>query len=145
MALTLACAEDAAHYTIDDVQRVRNRLPDQVAAELTAPAALLLEQCAVWAAPATTTGDRVLPILTPPTLIMAGAYDPVTPARWARRAAADFAAPVVRVFAGAGHNLLQTPDGCAQQTLAAFVARPDATPNLYCFRRQDATFAMPSP
>ncbi len=145
MALTLACAEDAAHYTLDDVQRVRNRLPDQVAAELTAPAALLLEQCAVWAAPATATGDRVLPILTPPTLIMAGAYDPVTPARWARRAAADFAAPVVRVFAGAGHNLLQTPDGCAQQTLAAFVARPDAAPNLYCFRRQDATFAMPSP
>ena len=145
MALTLACAEDAAHYTIDDVQRVRNRLPDQIAAELTAPAALLLEQCAVWAAPATAAGDRVLPTLTPPTLIMAGAYDPVTPARWARRAAADFATPFVRVFAGAGHNLLQAPDGCAQQSLAAFIARPGVAPNLYCFRRQDTTFALPSP
>lgn len=145
MGLTLACAEDAAHYTIDDVQRVRNRLPEQVAAELTAPAAALLEACTVWAAPATATGDRVLPILTPPTLIMAGAHDPVTPARWARRAAAAFATPVVRVFANAGHNLLQTPDGCAQQALAVFVARPGAAPNLYCFRRQDATFALPSP
>lgn len=145
MALTLACAEDAAHYTIDDVQRVRNRLPEQIAAELTAPAALLLEQCAVWAAPATAAGDRVLPMLTPPTLIMAGAYDPVTPARWARRAAADFATPVVRVFAGAGHNLLQAPDGCAQQSLATFIARPGVAPNLYCFRRQDTTFALPSP
>jgi pimeloyl-ACP methyl ester carboxylesterase len=145
MDLTLACAEDAAHYTIDDVQRVRNRLPAQIADELTAPAALLLEACAAWAAPATATGDRVLPVLMSPALIVAGAHDPVTPAQWARRGAADFAAPVVRVIANAGHNLLQTPDGCAQQALAAFVARPGVAPNLYCFRRQDATFTLPSP
>lgn len=145
MSLILGCAEDAAHYTIADVQRVRNRLPEQVAAALTAPAAWWLEACAAWTAPAAPVGDRILPILTPPTLIMAGAHDPVTPARWARRAAADFATPIVRVFAHAGHNLLQMSDSCAQQTLAAFVARPGVAPNLFCFRRQDATFALPSP
>jgi pimeloyl-ACP methyl ester carboxylesterase len=145
MTLILGCAEDAVHYTIDDVQRVRNRLPEQVAAALTAPAVWWLEACRAWPAPATPVGERILPLLTPPTLIMAGAHDPVTPARWARQAAADFVAPIVRVFAHAGHNLLQNADGCAQQALAAFVARPGVTPNLYCFRRQDATFALPSP
>lgn len=145
MSLILGCAEDAAHYTIADVQRVRNRLPEQVAAALTAPAAWWLEACTAWTAPAAPVGDRILPVLTPPALIMAGAHDPVTPARWARRAAADFAAPIVRVFAHAGHNLLQTSDGCAQQALAAFVARPGVAPNLFCFRRQDAAFALPSP
>ncbi|HHW85524.1 MAG TPA: alpha/beta hydrolase [Chloroflexi bacterium] len=145
MSLILGCAEDAAHYTIDDVQRVRNRLPEQVAAALTAPATWWLEACSAWPAPAAPVGDRILPLLTPPTLIMGGAHDPVTPARWARQAAADFVAPVVRIFAHAGHNLLQSADGCAQQALAAFVARPGVVPNLYCFRRQDAAFALPSP
>ncbi|HHY56870.1 MAG TPA: alpha/beta hydrolase [Chloroflexi bacterium] len=145
MTLILGCAEDAAHYTIDDVQRVRNHLPSQVADILTAPAAWWLEACRAWPAPATPVGDRILPLLTPPTLIMGGAHDPVTPARWARRAGADFAAPVVRIFANAGHNLLQASDGCAQQALAAFVAQPGVAPNLYCFRRQDASFALLSP
>lgn len=145
MALMLGCAEDATHYTIDDVQWVRSRLPEQVAATLTASAVWWLEACTAWTAPAAPVGGRILPTLTPPTLIMGGAHDPVTPARWARHAAASFASPVVRIFANAGHNLLQAPDGCAQQALAAFVARPGVAPNLYCFRRQDTSFALPSP
>ncbi|HRA64561.1 MAG TPA: alpha/beta fold hydrolase [Caldilinea sp.] len=141
--LSIACAEDAPRYTIDDVQRISKRLPSQVAAWLTAPAADLLETCSLWSTPPAAPGARVLPIASAPALVMAGAHDPVTPARWARRAAADFEQVFVRIFAGAGHNLLQNPDSCAHAVLAAFVARPDQAPNLFCLRHQTPAFVLP--
>lgn len=141
--LAIACAEDAPRYTIDDVQRISQRLPSQVAAWLTAPAADLLETCSLWSMPPAAAGARVLHTATAPALVMAGAHDPVTPARWARRAAGDFEQVFVRIFAGAGHNLLQESDSCAHAVLAAFVAQPDAAPNLFCLRRQTPAFVVP--
>ena len=114
-----------------------------MAAWLTAPAADLLETCSLWSTPPAAPGARVLPIASAPALVMAGAHDPVTPARWARRAAADFEQVFVRIFAGAGHNLLQNPDSCAHAVLAAFVARPDQAPNLFCLRHQTPAFVLP--
>lgn len=143
--LTILCAEDAPWYTIDDIQRIRRRLPAQVASLLAAPAEELLLVCPLWLTPPAANGDRIMQVSAAPALIMAGAYDPVTPARWARRSGADFSQPFVRIFAGQGHNLLQTPDGCAQQMLAAFVARPDQAPNPYCYLRLRPTFTLPAP
>lgn len=143
--LSIACAEDASRYTIADVQRLRQRLPSQLAGWLTAPAVELLDACSLWVTPPAAPGDRVLHTITAPALILAGADDPVTPARWARRAAADFAQPFVRILVDAGHNLLQTPDSCAQQVLAAFVANPDKAPNFYCARSRPPTFVLPAP
>lgn len=142
---TLACSEEAPRYTDDDLQRLQSRLPAQVASLLTAPATELLASCPQWQMPPAATGDRVLPALGVPALILAGAYDPVTPARWARRSAADFDQAFLYVFAGQGHNLLQRPESCAHQLLAAFLERPQQRVNAYCFHRLHATFELPPP
>jgi pimeloyl-ACP methyl ester carboxylesterase len=142
--LNVVCAEDAPRYTIDDVQRVARRLPLQVAPLLIAPAEKLLIVCELWLTPPAASGDRVIQVSTAPALIMAGGHDPVTPARWARRGATDFNQPFVRIFAGEGHHLLQTPDSCAQQMMAAFIDHPDRAPDAFCFRSQRPTFLLPT-
>ncbi len=140
---TIACSEDAPRFTIDDVSRVARRLPPVIGATLTADAANLLALCPLWTVPPAAPGDRITELGMLPALVMGGTHDPVTPARWARRAAAGLDSVFVRLFQGAGHNLLVTPDGCGQQMLAAFVDEPQATPNLYCYRQQAARFILP--
>lgn len=142
--LNSVCAEDASRYTIDDVQRVARRLPLQVATLLTAPAEELLIVCELWLTPPAASGDRVIQISNAPALIMAGAHDPVTSARWARRSAADFNQSFVRVFVGEGHRLLQSPESCAQQMMAAFIDHPNRAPDAFCFRSQRPTFLLPT-
>lgn len=143
--LNILCGEDATRYTIGDLQHVAKRLPSQVAPLLTASAEELLLICALWLTPSAASGDRIVQIGSAPALIMADKYDPVTPARWARRSAADFRQPFVRVFVGEGRNLLRAADSCAQQMLAAFVEHPNRAPDAYCFRSQRPTFLLPAP
>lgn len=143
--LNIRCAEDAPHFTVDDLQRIGCRLPEQVATQLTAPAEELLLICSLWQSAPAARGDRTLSISAAPALIMAGAHDPVTPARWAWRASADFSQPFVRILAGEGHNLLQAPDGCAQEMLAAFVAKAEQGPLPACYLTNRPTFLLPTP
>lgn len=141
--LNLLCAEDIPRFSLDDLERVRRRLPDEVATLLTASAEEALLICPLWLTPPAAVGDRIMPIRDVPALIMAGAYDPVTPARWAQRSAGDFSQPFVRIFPGQGHNLLQESKGCAQQMLAAFIERPTQAPILQCFLRMRPNFLLP--
>jgi len=141
--LNFLCAEDIPRFSLDDLERVRRRLPAEVATLLTASAEEALLICPLWLTPPAAVGDRIVPIRDVPALIMAGAHDPVTPARWAQRSASDFSQPFVRIFPGQGHNLLQEPKGCAQQMLAAFIERPTQAPILQCFLRLRPNFLLP--
>jgi len=140
---TIACSEDAPRFTIDDVGRMALRLPPVVADALTADAVDLLALCPLWTVPPAAPGDRITALSMTPALVMGGTHDPFTPARWARRAAAGLDDVFVRLFQGAGHNLLATPEGCGQQVLEAFIDEPAVSPNLYCYRQQAATFVLP--
>ncbi len=140
---TVACGEDAPRFSIDDVTRVASRLPAAVAPALTADAAALLTLCPLWTVPPAAPGDRVTELGMVPALVMGGTHDPITPGRWARRAAAGLDGAYLRLFAGQGHNLLVTPDGCGQQMVAAFVADPAVSPNLFCYRQLAPTFVLP--
>jgi len=140
---SVACSEDAGRFTVDDVGRTAQRLPPALSAALTAAAVELLALCPSWMVPAAAAGDRITELGMLPALVMGGTHDPITPPRWARRAAASLDGAHLRLFQGAGHNLLVAADGCGQQMLAAFIARPQAAPNLYCQRRQSVDFILP--
>ena len=140
---TIACSEDAPRFTIDDIGRMAQRMPPVVAGALTADAADLLALCPLWTVPPAAPGDRITALSMTPALVMGGTHDPFTPARWARRAAASLDDVFVRLFQGAGHNLLAPPEGCGQQVLAAFIDEPAVSPNLYCYRQQSAAFVLP--
>lgn len=72
------------------------------------------------------------PSAPPPTLVVAGELDPVTPASVARRVAEELDAAYLEVPRG-GHSPL-TVDACATRVLRSFLADPDA-PDLGCVSR----------
>ncbi|MEJ2415554.1 MAG: alpha/beta fold hydrolase [Exilibacterium sp.] len=59
----------------------------------------------------------------PPTLILAGQMDPVTPPSWARGLQAQIASSQVLVFPGVGHAVISSSD-CAHGLLRSFLDRP---------------------
>ena len=142
-SFTVACSEDAARFTSDDVSRMAQRLPPAVSAALSAAALDLAALCPSWTVPPTAAGDRILELGMLPALVMGGTHDPITPVRWSKLAAAGLDHAYLRLFQGAGHNLLVAPDGCGQQMIAAFIARPQTAPNLYCQRQQSVNFILP--
>lgn len=76
--------------------------------------------CSVWPAAAQEPQER-LPVASPvPVLLLAGAYDPLTPPEWAERAAATLPKSRVLTFRGAGHQVTSGED-CAVAAAALFV------------------------
>lgn len=65
-----------------------------------------------------------------PTLFLAGAFDPVTPPKWARAAAEGFSSGHVVVFPDRGHDL--HIDDCPIDLAGEFLAEPEAAPAAAC-------------
>lgn len=87
--------------------------------------------CASWPVAAVDDSfrDTVAPTNPPPTLVVTGELDPITPADDARRVAGDLDAVLLEIPRG-GHSPLRD-DRCATSVLASFLADP-ADPDLSC-------------
>jgi pimeloyl-ACP methyl ester carboxylesterase len=59
-----------------------------------------------------------------PVLVLAGAYDPVTPPDWSERVAGWFPRSTFLLFDGTGHGVFRTND-CANALVVAFFDNPD--------------------
>jgi pimeloyl-ACP methyl ester carboxylesterase len=66
-----------------------------------------------------------------PTLILAGAFDPVTPPEWSRATADNLSNSYYYEFPSAGHNV-GTDNPCAERMLAAFLNDPTTAPDAGC-------------
>lgn len=71
-----------------------------------------------------------------PTLLLAGAYDPVTPPEWARAAAAGLPRAAVLEFTAASHGITLSEE-CATAAAAAFVDDPTRVVANYCPSRAE--------
>lgn len=69
-----------------------------------------------------------------PALLLAGAYDPVTPPRWAEDSAAHLSRATLLTFPAAGHGVVFA-ETCAEQIVAAFIDDPAAPPDAACHAR----------
>ncbi len=130
--LTQRCSEDLA---VPEAQRYLTD-SDGIAPLLLAAAREVVEahyaECQAWNAPALTT-----PIERPvtsdiPSLILSGAYDPATPARWGSFAAAHLRNNWHFVFPNAGHGMLDSVP-CATEIMQAFLSDPLQDPSADCF------------
>lgn len=84
--------------------------------------------CAVWPAAPQEIFER-LPVASPvPTLLLSGAYDPVTPPEWAERAAVTLPKSRHIVFRSAGH-LVTSAEDCAIAAAALFIEAETLAPN----------------
>jgi len=84
-----------------------------------------------------TWGDAAVPAFTDPVtwdgpvLVLAGIYDPVTPADWSRRVAGWFPGSTFVLFDGTAHGVFRSND-CANQLVIAFYEAPTARLDTTC-------------
>ncbi len=66
-----------------------------------------------------------------PTLVVAGEFDPITPAKWAESAASHLSNSTFFMFPGGGHGVIDL-DECTQSIMLAFLEDPTAKPDGTC-------------
>jgi pimeloyl-ACP methyl ester carboxylesterase len=95
--------------------------------------AALRDVCAAWDLPAQPPAATAFVQSDVPALVLAGAYDPVTPPDWSRATAEHLPHSAYVEFAGYGHDVtLDNP--CATALQAAFLADPHAPLDTSCVR-----------
>lgn len=82
-----------------------------------------------------------------PTLVLNGAYDPVTPQPYGVAVARNMNTAYVYTFPGVGHGALFSPRGmpaeaCVTQIAADFLANPKQTPDSHCLTQIKPAFVI---
>jgi pimeloyl-ACP methyl ester carboxylesterase len=81
--------------------------------------------CRYWDSGAADAAFREPVVADVPTLLLAGEFDPVTPAEWAELAAEGLTRGSVFIFPAVGHGVLDS-HVCAADLVRAFLADPEA-------------------
>ncbi len=130
MALSVECSE-AVPQT---VATLAAELPPAGFAPYTAAATRTLEArvCPLWGTTPVPDADRQAVAGDVPVLLLAGAYDPVTPPEWAQRVvAAGLRRAIILEFAAVGHGVMLAED-CAEAAAVAFIDQPGRDVRSYC-------------
>jgi pimeloyl-ACP methyl ester carboxylesterase len=130
---SVECREEVA--TVDGVDALRRgaEVDHPAAPALTRTIEETLELCAAWRSGRAEPRERDRVISEVPTLLLAGALDPVTPPSYAERAAAGLSAGRLVVFPGAGHAVIAAGE-CPRHLVGAFLDAPDAPVDASCSR-----------
>ncbi len=128
--LSQLCAEGGWDGTTDDRSAAFADLPQIAADAWERHREVHASQCGLWGvrprAPANPVEGDV------PTLLLIGAFDPITPPRWAADVAGSLSTSTLRVFTGTGHGVLFGGPLCADEIAAAFVDDPSRQPDSDC-------------
>jgi pimeloyl-ACP methyl ester carboxylesterase len=113
---SVVCAEDVPYWGAIDRARLARTFMGEAQVEA------LATLCGIWPH-GPVDEDLHAPLASAvPTLLLSGGDDPVTPPRYARLAAAQFAQARQIVLAGFGHGQLTVP--CMDRVLQEFLSRP---------------------
>jgi len=92
---------------------------------------LLVDFCATLGLPNPPTTEDLPVTSTVPTLVISGAFDPLTPPSMAEQAIQNLSRAYAYVLPHAGHDSIMT-DGCAREMTYAFIANPLQAPDSGC-------------
>lgn len=87
--------------------------------------------CAIWGVKAADPVEAKPVVSDVPTLVTAGEFDPITPAKWAKSAASHLTNSTFFVFAGGGHGVVDLNE-CTQGIMQAFLDDPTQKPDDSC-------------
>jgi pimeloyl-ACP methyl ester carboxylesterase len=141
MYYSVLCAEDADFKASDyDL----SGLPKQLVEMEKDSAQYILDACKIWkvdelgaAADAPVTSDI-------PTLVLSGAFDPITPPDYAKQAAEGLSKSFFFLFPAGGHGEVGST-ACADNILLAFLDNPNQAPDASCIAKGDGPkFSTPS-
>lgn len=120
--LSQHCAEGGWDGTTDDLSAAFADLPQIAGDAWERHREVHASQCDLWGVRPRARANPVKSDV--PTLLLVGAFDPITPPRWAAEVAGSMSTATLRVFAGTGHGVLFGGPPCADEIAAAFVGDP---------------------
>ncbi len=136
MYYSIMCAEEADFSSYDEVLAINAeaKLAPQVRAYFNDYLYQIYGTCEQWDA-AMVNPVEIQPVISGiPTLVLAGEYDPITPPRWSKQAAANLSNSFYFEFMGGAHGLIMS-NHCALQIAAQFIADPSREPDSACMAR----------
>jgi pimeloyl-ACP methyl ester carboxylesterase len=89
-----------------------------------------MRDCAHWDVPTESPGANEPVVSDIPTLVLSGAYDPVTPSAWGDLVASHLSHSYVAVIPGQAHVVLAST--CARTIQRAFLQNPFTEPDTRC-------------
>ena len=138
--LNLRCAEDAA--ALDAPLPPDRRVHPLLQRALNAAVEALIADCETWNSPVTVPLSATQIHSPVPTLILSGAFDPVTPPHWGAEAAARLSRGFHVTIPDAGHWTLAESD-CAEGIALAFLEAPTEPPDIACVSQSKDAFHAP--
>ena len=137
--LSRVCAEELPFTPEETTDATAEDAGGALRAHMPAPEALRAE-CAVWEVPASTAVEAQPVEGTVPTLLLAGADDPIAPPEWAAAAADGLPAASAHAFPSLAHApLWTTDDSCVTFITMQFLADPSADNDTSCPSRMTST------
>lgn len=120
--LSVDCAEEVPEDTVDGLNATSEPINPLLRDPLVTNVQRELDECSAWGVP-----DRRLTEVHSdvPTLVMSGTYDPITPAAWGQRAAANLPNSQFVSITGAGHGMIVAGD-CPLSLIKQFFDDPTA-------------------
>ncbi len=131
MYWSITCAEMFAFYSkakIDDAIKLADKSLFQIGKEFLSAAPVI---CRTWRSAELSPAEVSAPSVDVPLLLMAGAFDPVTPPIYAQNTAKRFKNSTLATFAYQGHGILPMSK-CAQNLAQRFFEAPTAKLDISC-------------
>ncbi len=139
MYYSVLCAEDA-DFKPQDVNL--NGLPKELANEEKDSGTQFLQTCSFWnVAPLPPTVDQPVSS-TIPTLVLSGAFDPITPPSYAQTAAQTLSQSYFFLIPVGGHGEV-TSGACQDSIFLQFLDNPNKKPDGTCAAQQKIVFSTP--
>jgi pimeloyl-ACP methyl ester carboxylesterase len=126
------CREEVPKHSFDEVVAEAAGVPAQISEyAVQFFAALDYAVCEVWGVQPSEAGESSPVESDVPALVLAGAFDPITPAQWGRSAAGLLSSGWFYEIPGQAHGTMRT-SACAREIALTFLEDPSATPDAAC-------------
>jgi len=127
--LTVECREDFPFANWEDTKAKTSEINASLGGALLKTTEKIFHRCDVW--PHDQTEQNPVATNDIPTLVMAGSFDPITPAAWGQLAASTLPKSTFMLFHGAGHGTFVAGD-CPLAKLTTFIGDPAGGPGPAC-------------
>ncbi|MBI5029777.1 MAG: alpha/beta fold hydrolase [Chloroflexi bacterium] len=134
MTYSVFCADDLIGRTLQDYDDNRKALPPQLVGQASTQAIAKygpFATCESWKVKSADPSVKKPVVSDIPTLILEGAFDPVTPPEYGELVAKNLRNSYVYTFPNAGHNVITTVE-CGRQVARAFYDNPNSAPQVAC-------------
>ena len=131
MGTSVQCAEEVPFNTMEDVYTATQGVQPDIAAFFPGSVRYLFTLCPDWTGIPPDPRENQPVTSDIPTLILAGAFDPITPPAWGKMTASHLANSYYFEFRGNGHWVTRS-SRCALSITLAFLENPPMPPDSSC-------------